>query len=141
MNSGIIFPPHLLRIIIDAGEAAYPNESCGLLVGHGGDCLEVTDVVPAINLSVDPRSHFEIDPAVRLAVMRRLAESNERIVGHFHSHPDGPSVPSNTDLAMAHEPEFVWIITAVFGGQALQTAAYRLDAAGGRTLNVPLVLA
>lgn len=140
MNGRIIFPPHLLRIITDAAEAAYPLESCGLLVGRGKQDLEIIDVVPALNVSDDPRSRFDIDPAVLFAVMRRLAGSDDRLVGHFHSHPDAPPVPSNTDRSMAYEAEFVWVITAVFGGQALLTAAHRIDAGRGQVVDVPLVL-
>jgi len=42
---------------------------------------------------------------------------------------------------MAYEPEFFWIITGVFGGQALVTSVFRLDVARGRIVKVPLALA
>lgn len=137
----LIVPSPLLRRIVDAAEAAYPEEACGLLIGHGSRRARLTGVAPSANLAADRRTGFEVDPAVRFRLMRDLAGNKERIVGHYHSHPDCAPIPSATDLAMAYEPEFFWIITGVFGGQALVTGVFRLDAARGRIVKVPLALA
>ncbi len=126
-------PAHLLRRVVDAAEAAYPAECCGLLAGTGARGLRVTRVVPAANLLAAERAdRFEVDPAARLALMRELGDGPERLIGHYHSHPDQPPEPSATDLAMAWEPELVWLITAVCAGQAIATTAHRLDPARGR---------
>lgn len=123
-------PATLLTQITAAAEAAYPAECCGLLVGRGRRHLRVTRVVPSANLlAAEHRDRFEVDPAVRLALMRELGDGPERLIGHYHSHPDHAAAPSATDLAMAFEPELVWLITAVAGGRAGATAAFRLAAA------------
>jgi proteasome lid subunit RPN8/RPN11 len=36
----------------------------------------------------------------------------QRIIGHYHSHPDGQAAPSVHDLAMAHDPEAIWVVVA-----------------------------
>jgi proteasome lid subunit RPN8/RPN11 len=137
----LIIPTPLMRRIIDAVEAAYPNEGCGLLIGCGGPRrARVTRVLPSANLAEDPRAGFEVDPALRFQVMRSLLGSKEYILGHYHSHPDCAQTPSARDLAMAYEPEFFWLITSVFQGQALMTSAYRLDAVRARAVNVSLSL-
>ena len=59
--------------------------------------------------------------------MRDLEGTPERMVGHYHSHPDHPAKPSDTDIGMAFEPELVWLITAVINGTAGRTRAWRLD--------------
>ena len=116
----------LLRRIRLTAERAYPDEGCGLLVGRRAAAgLRITEVVDSANIAEPPRrDRFEVDPAVRLALMRRLRGSDETIVGHWHSHPDGPALPSDRDAAMAFEPELVWVVVAVHGGRATEVAAF-----------------
>ncbi len=96
--------------------AAYPAECCGLLAGIDNSDKEVriTRVVPSDNVSqTDTRDSFEVDPKVRFDLMRALEGTEERIVGHYHSHPDHPAEPSATDLSMVYEPELFWLIASV----------------------------
>ena len=123
----IVVPEAGLARIAAAAEAAYPRECCGLLAGRmtpGG--ILVTRVVASRNTADgDQRDRFEVDPQVRFDLMRALEGSDERLVGHYHSHPDHPAVPSATDRRMAHEPDLVWLITAVAAGRATATRAWR----------------
>ena len=34
------------------------------------------------------------------------------IIGHYHSHRNHPAEPSATDLSMAYETDFIWLICA-----------------------------
>ena len=47
------------------------------------------------------------------------------IVGAYHSHPDHPNEPSETDRERAH-PFFVYLITSVENGKVASTRAWRL---------------
>lgn len=130
-----------LKTIADVAEAAYPRECCGLLVGRreGADAVVVTRVCPSPNVTEeDARDSFEVSPQLRFDLMRELGEGPERIVGHYHSHPDHPAQPSVRDLERAWEPDLVWLITAVAGGQAIHTTAHVLDAEGRQFREVPL---
>ena len=124
--------PHLKQIV-DAAEAAYPGEACGLLVGRArsaGD-VEVTRVAPSANSAAGDRvDRFEIDAGLRLRLQRELRGGPDRVIGLYHSHPDHSAQPSDTDLEMAWEPDLVWVITSVADGQALHTTAHALDAGG-----------
>lgn len=131
----------LLKRIVDAAEAAYPAESCGLIVGRGtGQLVRVTGVEPAANLLADQPDRFELDPAVRFRVEKDLREAGgpDRIVGHYHSHPDGAAEPSAADRAAAFEPDLAWVIVAVAEGQAIHAQAHRLDERRGQFRPVPL---
>ncbi len=129
-----------LKAIADAAEAAYPEEACGLLVGlkRPGEHCRVSRVEPARNTARQPRLGFEVDPGLRIGLERELRGDPNQVIGHYHSHPDGPARPSKTDLAMVHEPDLVWLIVAVAKGQASQTLAYlpRLDGSGFREVAI-----
>jgi proteasome lid subunit RPN8/RPN11 len=132
----------LLRAMTEAAEDAYPQECCGLLVGREiarGDIL-VSRIEPSRNLTrASPRTSFEVDPALRLRLMRTLRGGEENIVGHYHSHPDRPATPSAHDAACAWEPELAWLIIAVDRGAAAGVNAFRYDAHAQRFQPLPLV--
>lgn len=130
-------PAALADEIRAAARAAWPQEGCGLLVGQGG---RVDEVVPSANVAACGRDRFEVDPRVRLALMKRLRGTPRRMVGHWHSHPDHPPVPSPTDLACAHERGLVWLICGVTGDGATELAAWRLAAGGEGFEPVALVV-
>lgn len=106
-----------------AARAGYPSEACGLLVGTPG---RVERMVPAANVAERARDRFEIDPRVRLSVMKELRGTPQRVIGHWHSHPDHPPRPSTTDLAQAYEPALVWVICAVDGQGVTALEAWRV---------------
>jgi proteasome lid subunit RPN8/RPN11 len=131
-----------LREIMDAAEAAYPAECCGLLVGHRAPngVVEVTRVHASANLGKQ-RDRFEIDPRLWVDLSRALGKGPHQVVGLYHSHPDGPAQPSAVDLESAWGEELVWVIVAVAGGerpQAVHVTAHILDH-GGRQFR-PLAL-
>jgi proteasome lid subunit RPN8/RPN11 len=131
----------LLKVMVDAAEADFPAEACGLVVGRGkGQLIRVTRIVPAANLVAATGDRFELDPQARLNIERELRESGtkDRIIGHYHSHTDGTADPSGTDRAMAFEPELAWIIIGVLDGQAIQTLAHRMDEKRGNFRPVPI---
>ena len=115
------------RRISDGAVAALPNEDCGLLTGveHNGQ-RRVTRLWPARNLARDPSRGFDLDPSVRIKAEVHCRASGERVLGHWHSHPNGRRDPSAQDLAMAYEPDLIWLIVAVGAGAA--------DAEGGTHL-------
>jgi proteasome lid subunit RPN8/RPN11 len=116
-------------------EAAYPREACALLVGRepGGGMIAVTEVVAGDNVASTPEREFEFDPAVHIALLRRLREANapERMVGHWHSHPNGRAEPSAQDAAMANDPALIWLISAVTDGRAGAPQAFQCKPDGG----------
>ena len=94
-----------------AASRAYPNECCGLIEGaDAADGLRATALHEAKNIADDPRRRFLIDPQVQFDLMRRLRGAGTRIIGCFHSHPDGEAAPSATDRAEAYENEFLYLI-------------------------------
>jgi len=134
------------RGIAAAAEAAFPGEGCGLLAGHGATAVQITRVVPAANLCAGERNdRFELDPRARLVLQRTLRGTTERLVGHWHSHPNGHAEPSAEDVARAEEPDLIWLIVpvrldATDHPRAGAPRAFRLEAATARIEPVPLRL-
>lgn len=143
----ISLPLPFLKAITDEAEAAYPRECCGLVIGRddGAGALVVTRVVESPNIAEEGvLDRFEIDPQVRFDVMRTLdanardGQAQHRIIGHYHSHPNHPAQPSETDLSMAYEPDLVWLITSVVDGQAVHTTAHVVDKEARQFREIPL---
>ena len=130
----IIIEPLDLAAITSAAETGYPDEVCGLLVGHwpAPDHCRVDRVVASENLSRDRSKSFEIDPALRLDLQRELRGSTNGVVGLFHSHPDQSAQPSARDLERAWEPDLVWLVTSVLAGAAVLTTAHVIAQSHGR---------
>ena len=137
----LIIATRLIDQINQAAESAYPNECCGLLAGTGdvGRDIIVTRIAESENVSNQGlRDRFEVDPKVRFDLMRELEDGPERIVGHYHSHPDHPANPSEYDLTMAFEPDLVWLIVGVDSGSVSDHKAHRIDEQSAAFIEIPL---
>lgn len=121
-----------------AARAAYPHECCGLLVGEGETSVRVVEIVHTANVADNTRCAFAIDPQAHFNLLRAARAGQGRVVGHFHSHPDGPAQPSPRDLAMAHDPEALWLVVAASREHASAPRAFR--AAQGAFIEVPLLI-
>lgn len=112
----------LLRL---EAEQAYPRECCGILVGRDEDgTFRVEKVVPSANLSDTPHKTFEVDMALRLRLQKELRGSDARVIGHYHSHPEGRAEPSPRDAERAWEEGMIWLILAVKTGLAVDIRAH-----------------
>ena len=139
MGEAVIhLPAPVLAEIFEAAEAAYPEECCGLLVGHDDEAgLRVTRAEASPNVAEgDRRKSFLVDAKVQFDLMRGLRVGPERIIGNYHSHPDQAPEPSKRDRLSVFYPDHVWLIVAVENGRAAGAAAFRPD--GGEFLEIPL---
>jgi proteasome lid subunit RPN8/RPN11 len=99
------------RIVAHAAEEK-PNECCGLLIG---DADTVHDVVRARNARRSP-TKFEVAPADHFAAIRRARAAGFEVIGAYHSHPSGPSGPSETDRLRLNDPTMVHVIVSLAHG-------------------------
>lgn len=99
----------LVRQILAAAAEAPQVEVCGLLFGAGD---AITAALPCRNVAADPARWFEIDPAALVAAHRAARQGGARIVGHYHSHPNGSPVPSPRDADSALPDGALWLIAA-----------------------------
>ena len=111
------------------GEATYPHECCGVLLGEldeAGDKV-VSDLVQCGNTRTDSLANrYQISPAELVRIQREAMLAGRDIVGFYHSHPDHPARWSVTDLAEAHWTGCSYVITSVEQGRAVLTNSFLL---------------
>ncbi len=124
----INIPEPILIQIQDHGEASYPEEGAGLLLGEeiDGD-RRVVAILPLENIQEDDARHnrYLISAEDMLRGERAADRRGLSIVGIFHSHPDHPSFPSEYDREWAI-PWYSYLITSVQEGQAENSRSWRL---------------
>jgi proteasome lid subunit RPN8/RPN11 len=115
--------------IHDHAQRVYPDEACGVLLGHDrGDDREIDRVVVVENRSDAARSRrYQISPEHLLAIEKEGRVAGLEVVGFFHSHPDHPAEPSRFDLEHAW-PYYSYLIVSVLRGEVAETRAWRLSA-------------
>jgi proteasome lid subunit RPN8/RPN11 len=127
--SGVLrIAPAERAAILAAASRAYPLECCGLLEGMDEQAgWRVTGVHETANMSETPRRNFLVDPKAQFDLMRALRGSEVRLIGCFHSHPDGTDDPSESDRAQAFEADFLYLIAAGAPEGGFRLNAFRFD--------------
>jgi len=97
--------------------AGYPHEACGVFLGRNeAGRIEVKDVVPVTNRETElPKVRYQIAPEDLIAIDRAARERSLDIVGYFHSHPDHPARPSETDRSRAADSLSDGVLHVVVG--------------------------
>jgi proteasome lid subunit RPN8/RPN11 len=122
----------LAAAVLKSAARAYPAECCGLIEGTPtDDGWRALAIHEAANLAEEPARRFLIDPQTHFDLLRHLRGSERRIIGCFHSHPDGPAEPSATDRASASEHDFLWLIAGGSPASGFTLNAYRYSEASG----------
>jgi proteasome lid subunit RPN8/RPN11 len=129
MAMALKIPNALYNQLRRHGEASYPRECCGVLVGvfdeAGGKA--VMKSVQCGNTRTDsPANRYHISPSELVRIQREALLAGHDIVGFYHSHPDHPARWSVTDLEEAHWTGCSYVITSVENGRAAQTNSFLL---------------
>jgi proteasome lid subunit RPN8/RPN11 len=130
MAMAITIPRALYDQLRQHGEATYPHECCGVLLGEfdeaGGKAVRA--VVQCGNTRTDsPANRYQISPVELVRIQREAMLAGHDIVGFYHSHPDHPARWSSTDLAEAHWTGCSYVITSVENRHAVLTNAFLLE--------------
>ena len=108
------------------GEAAYPAECCGALVGRlEGEAKEVVRLAPAVNRRTDDPHRYLIAPDDLRRLDADVRAAGLDIVGYYHSHPDHPAAPSAFDAAHAW-PWYSYVIVRIDHGRGAELASWVL---------------
>jgi proteasome lid subunit RPN8/RPN11 len=83
-----------------------PLEACGLLAGKN----ERVESTLGIRNSDRSPVRFRMEPRAQWRAFQRIEAAGLDLVGIYHSHPNGPDVPSPTDIAESMYPvvQIIW---------------------------------
>ncbi len=107
--------------------SGYPFEVCGVLLrtrpasglAAAPEPLRIVALVRLQNHEREqPRVRYLVDPLELARVDRAAAASGQEIAGYYHSHPDHPARPSETDRRVAAEGLSDGVLHVVIGVQA-----------------------
>jgi len=119
----------VLESIRRHGADAYPEEGCGFLLGTVTDDGEnrVTTLRRAENRQEERRTRrYQLTADDYRAADEAAREKGLDVVGIYHSHPDHPARPSETDLDEATFPGYTYVIVAVHDGIPDELTAWTL---------------
>jgi proteasome lid subunit RPN8/RPN11 len=89
---------------------ALPDEGCGLLLGTREGV--VRDVMASDNVAHSARL-YEIDSRVMLRASRRAEQEGLEVIGVFHSHTHTEAYPSATDVTLAGDPSWHYVLVSL----------------------------
>ncbi len=126
--STIHIPPEFLAQIHESGEAAYPEEGVGFLLGRGDEAREVMGILPIVNSREEGsrQKRYIIAPDEYENAETTAERLGLSLIGVFHSHPDHPNQPSEYDRDWA-QPTFSYVITTIQSGKAGESRSWRLN--------------
>jgi proteasome lid subunit RPN8/RPN11 len=110
------------------GEASWPYECCGLLLGRL-DAAEKTlvELYPVENAREDGAQHnrFLIPPSKLQEGEKAARQRRLEVLGFFHSHPEAEARPSAFDLEHAW-PFYSYLIVSVKQRRATELNSWRM---------------
>ncbi len=140
----IILPAHILHDIYANGEASYPEESAGLLLGEsvgaeGTPDKKVLAILPLTNAREDEARHnrYLITPQDMLRGEQEAMKRGMDVIGVYHSHPDHPDQPSEFDREWAL-PWYSYVITSIQLGKATRSRSWLLSEDRKRFIEEPV---
>jgi proteasome lid subunit RPN8/RPN11 len=111
------------------GEATFPDECCGALLGRVVDGERVVERLLQIDnqwAATERRRRFLITPQQYLQLERAADRAGETLIGFYHSHPNAPARPSEFDREHAL-PWHSYLIASVVDGRHEVTTAWQLN--------------
>lgn len=117
------------EIMIEDAIGSFPDECCGFFFGaeDAKGNRTITHVLVVNNAKEgDKRRRFEISPKDYLRAEQFADENNLQLLGVYHSHPNHPAIPSETDRLSA-QPYFSYIIISVYNKEVKDIRSWRLN--------------
>lgn len=103
-------------------EKNLPLEGCGLMAGLDS---RVSRIYPISNRLASPYN-YEMEPTQQLEAIMDLEERGLELLAIYHSHPNGPNMPSASDVSQAYYPDSFYIIVSFRSIKKPSVRAFRI---------------
>ncbi len=106
----------------------FPFECCGFLFGVAeNDNRSIKLIKRVTNISKeDQRRRFSISSTDYILAENYAEENNLSLLGIYHSHPNYPAIPSETDRLSA-QPYFSYVIISILNKKISHVRSWRLN--------------
>jgi [CysO sulfur-carrier protein]-S-L-cysteine hydrolase len=133
-RAAIDLPADIEQGMLAWAYACHPEEACGLLAGLPRGGLRMA--YPLTNAQHSP-TRYTIDPTEHFRALRHAERQGWELVGAFHSHPDGEASPSETDVRLAAEPDWLYVVIGMADARRPSVRAFHIRS--GSVTEVELV--
>ncbi len=123
MTETIVVPDAIREAMVAHALACRPEEACGLLAADADG--RVVFCYPTTNI-LRSRTNYTIDPTEHFRALRHAEARGWELAGAFHSHPHTEAFPSPTDVELAAEPDWVYVIVGLADPDHPRVRAFRI---------------
>jgi proteasome lid subunit RPN8/RPN11 len=127
-HSSLVLSREQRDAIARHGEATFPDECCGAMLGRVEGGQRVVERLLEIENQWDEgerRRRFLITPQQYLRLEREADRAGQALIGFYHSHPNAPARPSEFDREHAL-PWHTYVIASVLDGRYDTLTAWQL---------------
>lgn len=106
LNSSVSVSKEVLREIKAITNSHYPNEFGGVYIGYKSELEFIITNILIPDEFKNGKTIFERHPGTlneRLSEIHKTSNGKIQYLGEWHSHPDGPTTPSDTDIIAMKE--------------------------------------
>lgn len=114
--------PQIREAMVWHARNCLPEEGCGLLASDGS---VITMVYPLTNAEASA-TRFTIEPVEHFRALRHAESRGWEIAGVFHSHPTTTAYPSATDVRLAPDPGWLYVVIGMAAPDAPEVRAFRI---------------
>lgn len=118
----IRFDPQITEAMAVHAANCLPEECCGLLASDGESFRMA---YPLTNADHSATS-YTIEPVEHFRALRHAEARGWEITGVFHSHPTTEAYPSPTDVRLAPDPSWVYVVLGRVEAGAPTVRAFRI---------------
>ena len=129
----IRFAAGTCELMVKHAYSCHPEESCGLLAGPVDGDVQL--VFPTTNI-LHSSTNYTIDPKEHLSAIREADAAGMEIIGVFHSHPHTVGYPSVTDVSLAPDPTWLYVLVGMAEFASPTVRGFRIK--DGAITEVPL---
>lgn len=118
----IVVPSQILEAMLVHADNCHPEESCGLLAS---DEVGLRMAYPLTNELRSP-TNYTIAPREHFRALRHAEANGWQITGTFHSHPHTNAYPSPTDVQLAPDPAWLYVVVGMETRDAPVVRGFRI---------------